>query len=290
MLSCHWHGTTLPRRAVIEPPVHHASVAMTKTGTIELAQHGELSVLVLSNEPRNNAVSESMWRDMHRLFETLAGDEALRVLILRGRGERAFSAGADISEFSEKRAAPEATRAYDELVERACRKLEALPVPTLAMIHGYCIGGGLSLAAACDLRVCDTRASFALPAARLGLGYDARGIARLMALVGPAYAREILFTGERMPAERALAMGLVHHATAPEELEGLAHRLAERIRRNAPLSVRAMKACLRELGRGAGEPDLERCREWVERCNRSEDYAEGRAAFAEKREPRFRGR
>lgn len=262
----------------------------SSTGRVELAERGERAVLELRNAPKNNAMSVGMWRELDAALARVRDSERLRVLVVRGHGQQAFCAGADISEFAAERAEPEQVRAYDELVERTCQRLEALPMPTLALIHGFCIGGGLALAAACDLRLCDHEATFALPAARLGLGYDLRGIERLVKLVGASGAKEILYTARPVDAERALAMGLVHRVAASAELADQVEELAERIRRNAPLSVRAMKCCVQELAKVESERDLERCRALVDRCNQSEDYREGRAAFVEKREPVFRGR
>lgn len=263
---------------------------MSSTAGVELVDQGERALLELRNERKNNAISTAMWQQLDEIVDRLLSNERLRVVVVRGQGQQAFSAGADISEFSERRSDATETRAYDDLLERACRRIEALPVPTLALIHGFCIGGGLSLASACDLRMCDHKATFALPAARLGLGYDVRGVERLVKVVGAPVAKEILYTARRVDSERALQMGLVHHVTATEELADYVDDVAERICRNAPLSVRAMKCCVQELTRSEGEPDLARCRAFVDRCNESEDYREGRAAFAEKREPVFRGR
>lgn len=257
---------------------------------ITVQDQGDLVTLSLDNPGRNNAISVGMWQRLLELADELAARDDLRVIIFRGTGQRAFSAGADISEFDQQRSDAEAVRNYDRLVESACRRIEALPVPTVAMIHGYCIGAGLSLAGACDLRLCDRDASFALPAARLGLGYDFSGIERLVRLVGDAMAREILFTGDRMPAERAQAMGLVHEVCEPAALAERVEALAGRIRGNAPLTLRAFKACLGEIRRPPGERDVARCEALIDACNASDDYREGREAFAQRRDPVFKGR
>lgn len=257
---------------------------------ITVQDQGDRVILSLDNPARNNAISVGMWERLLQLADELAARDELRLVVFRGAGERAFSAGADISEFDRERGDADAVRAYDRLVENACQRVEALPVPTLAMIHGYCIGAGLSLAASCDLRLCDREASFALPAARLGLGYDFSGIERLVRLVGDAMAREILFTGSRLPAARALAMGLVHEVCDPAELADRVEALGERIRGNAPLTLRAFKACLGEIRRPPGERDVARCEALIDACNASDDYREGRKAFAERRDPDFKGR
>jgi len=257
---------------------------------IAVQDQGDLVTLSLDNPARNNAISVGMWERLVTLVDELAARDGLRLIRFRGAGERAFSAGADISEFDQQRGDAEAVRAYDRLVESACRRVEALPVPTIAMVHGYCIGAGLSLAGACDLRLCDRDASFALPAARLGLGYDLSGIERLVRLVGDAMAREILFTGSRLPAARAQTMGLVHDVCERAELAARVEALAGRIRANAPLTLRAFKACLGEIRRPPGERDAARCEALIDACNASDDYLEGRRAFAERREPVFKGR
>lgn len=257
---------------------------------IDVQDQDDLVTLSLANPARNNAVSMAMWEQLLALADGLAERDGLRLVIVRGAGDKAFSAGADISEFDQHRGDAQGIRAYDRLVESTCRRLEALPVPTLAMIHGYCIGAGLSLAGACDLRLCDRDASFALPAARLGLGYDFSGIERLVRLVGDAMAREILFTGSRIAAPRAQAMGLVHEVCGTLELAERVASLSERIRGNAPLTIRAFKTCLDEIRRPADERDVARCEALIDACNASADYREGRSAFAGRREPVFKGR
>ena len=264
--------------------------AMSATECVQFTDHGERALLELRNDSKNNAMSLAMWRELDAILDELLINERLRVLIVRGHGQQAFCAGADISEFDLQRGDPARTKSYDALVERACQRLESVPVPTVAMIYGFCIGGGLSLAAACDLRLCDQSATFGLPAARLGLGYDVCGVERLVRLLGPAFAKEILYTARRIDAERARAIGLVHHVSATEELGDHVNELVERIRRNAPLTIRAMKCSVQELSKTEAQRDLGRCQALVDRCNESEDYREGRAAFAEKREPVFRGR
>ncbi|NIR60333.1 MAG: enoyl-CoA hydratase [Gammaproteobacteria bacterium] len=263
---------------------------MSATECVEFTDYGEHALLELRNESKNNAMSMAMWRELDAILDELLVNERVRVLVVRGHGQQAFCAGADISEFDARRSDAAQTKAYDALVERTCQRLESVPVPTVAMIHGFCIGGGLSLAAACDLRVCDHKATFSLPAARLGLGYDVCGVERLVKVLGAPFAKEILYTARPIDAERARAMGLVHQVSATEELADYVDELAGRIRHNAPLSIRAMKCSVQELTKTEAERDLAQCQALVDRCNRSEDYREGRAAFAEKREPVFRGR
>lgn len=256
---------------------------------VVLEDEGTLCTLRLRNDDRRNAISADMWVRIGEIAEQLAAREDLRVLVVRGWGGEYFSAGADISEFDSVRDAG-GTDSYDALVEESCRRIEQLPFPTVAAIHGYCIGAGLSLAASCDLRYCDREARFAVPAARLGLGYDYHGIERFVALVGVAATREILYRASRIDAARALAIGLVHAVLPARELDTHVEAVVAELLANAPLTLRAVKACTREMLRPAAERDTARCEELVRRCNESDDYREGRAAFREKRQPLFRGR
>lgn len=262
----------------------------TDSAQVVLEQSAGLAVVKLANPAKRNAVTASMWRQLRAIMTELNDKPDLRAVMIRGAGDIAFSAGADISEFDRERSGTDAVQAYDGLVEAACVALEGLPVPTLAMIHGACLGAALSVVGSCDLRVCDDQASFALPAARLSLGYDFSGIARLAGLVGITAAKEILLAGERIPATRALQIGLVQHVAGRAELADHAGQLARRLRDNAPLTLRAMKACFAELRKPSAERDIARCQVLVEHCNASDDYREGRKAFAERRPAAFKGR
>ena len=209
--------------------------------------------------------------------------------MLRGAGTRAFSAGADISEFDSARAG-DAAAAYDALNDAAFRALSGCTKPTIAMIHGFCLGGGFAIALCADIRLADDVAEFAIPAAKLGLGYNARWVRPLLAAVPPARAKEMLFTGRRFKVAEALAMGLVNTAVPAAELEATTRALAGDIAANAPLTVRAAKRTIDELVRNPQTPDLAALDAAVAACFDSEDYAEGRLAFKEKRKPRFQGR
>lgn len=256
---------------------------------VVLEEQGPVCTLRLRNDGRRNAISSDMWVRIGELAEQLAARDDVRVLVVRGWGDEVFSAGADISEFEAVRDAAN-TAHYDALVEESCRRVEALPFPTLAAIRGYCIGAGVSLAASCDLRYCEQSASFAVPAARLGLGYDYHGIERLAGLLGVAATREILYRASPISAGRALEVGLVHAVLPAAGLDAHVAAVVDELTANAPLTLRAVKACTRALTGPPGERDLDACNELVARCNESEDYREGRAAFLEKRKPVFRGR
>jgi enoyl-CoA hydratase/carnithine racemase len=210
-------------------------------------------------------------------------------VVLAGAGGKAFVSGADISEFGEKRGSREATLAYNALVEQASDTLLACKKPTIAMIQGYCIGGGLAISLCCDLRIASENSRFGVPAAKLGLGYAYPGIKRLADVVGPSFAKEIFFTARQFDAAEAIQMGLINRVRPTDELEAYVTNYAAMIGGNAPLTVGAVKLCVGEYAKDPESRDLEACQEAVDRCFTSADYIEGRTAFMEKRKPVFRG-
>ena len=243
------------------------------------------------NQPeKRNAISLAMWDAIAAAAEDFASDDCVRVVVLCGAGGRAFASGADISEFEKVRADAAAEAEYGKRTSLARQKLEGLGKPLIAMIQGFCIGGGCATALMADLRIASSDSRFGIPAAKLGVAYGFEALSRLHALVGPAVAMEVLFTGRQLDAAEALSVGLVNRVVAPEALQESVLDLARTIARNAPLSVRASRAAIRQI---AGDPGL-RDRAAIEALNRacfdSQDYAEGRRAFAEKRPPQFTGR
>ena len=256
---------------------------------LRLQRDGDIGFVIASNPARMNAFTAGMWRALPEFLAAAEADPAIRVIVLRGAGTRAFSAGADISEFDSARSG-DATTAYDALNDAAFRALSGCTKPTIAMIHGFCLGGGLAIALCADMRLADDAAEFAIPAAKLGLGYNARWVRPLLAAVPPARAKEMLFTGRRFKVAEAEAMGLVNTVVPAAELEVTTRALAEEIAANAPLTVRAAKCTIDELVRNPQTPDLAALDAAVAACFASEDYAEGRLAFKEKRNPRFKGR
>jgi enoyl-CoA hydratase len=210
------------------------------------------------------------------------------VIVLKGAGEQAFVSGADISQFEKARSSEETNAEYDRISEEAGRRLATCPKPTIAMIRGFCIGGGLAIALACDLRIANEEARFGIPAARLGLGYGASGVKRLMEVVGPAFTKEIFFTARHFSAAEALGMGLVNRVVADLSLEAYIREYCATIADNAPMTIHALKHTVGELAMGE-KADLAACERLVKACFDSQDYIEGRRAFMEKRRPVFRG-
>lgn len=256
---------------------------------LRLVREEGLAWLVASNPQRMNAFTAAMWEAIPRLMAEAEADAQVRVIILRGEGQRAFSAGADISEFESARTGG-AAKTYDDLNHAAFEALSTARKPVLAMIHGFCLGGGLGLAACCDMRLADEEAQFAIPAAKLGIGYNPRWVRPLLALAKPPHVKELLFTGRRFKSDEALAMGLVNRVLSSGALEAETRALAREISGNAPLSIRAAKLAIDELVRHPETPDTRRLDAAVEACFESEDYKEGRRAFLEKRHPQFKGR
>jgi len=256
-----------------------------------IAQKDEaIGHLIFNNPARHNAVSLDMWEGVARIIDDLERDDAIRVIVVSGAGGRAFVSGADISEFKERRASEEAAAAYARISEGARLRLQETLKPTIAMIRGYCIGGGVATALACDMRIAAPGSKFGVPAAKLGLGYAYDGIKKLVDLVGPAYAREIFFTARQFTAEEALRMGLVNQVVPEGELEGTVKNYCAMIAANAPLTVRSAKVAIREALKDESARDLDLCKRLVAECFASADYAEGRTAFMEKRKPAFTGR
>jgi enoyl-CoA hydratase len=261
----------------------------TSTEKMIARKDGAIGWMLFNNPARHNAVSVEMWKAVPEILEEFGRDEKIRVVVLAGVGGKAFVSGADISEFGEKRHSREATLAYNATVERASDTLLARKKPTMAMIQGYCIGGGLAISLCCDLRIASQDSRFGVPAAKLGLGYAYPGIERLADVVGPSFAKEIFFTARQFDATEALEMGLVNRVRPAAELESFVIGYAGMIGANAPLTVGAVKLCVTEYVKEPAKRDLAACQAAVDRCFASADYVEGRTAFMEKRKPVFRG-
>jgi len=256
---------------------------------VERDRDPRLGWIVFDHPERRNAISVEMWKQIPEAVEELAADPEVRVVILRGEGEAAFVAGADISEFGSQRTGDSA-RHYDVAGARAFGALAGMAVPVLAMIRGYCVGGGVAIALCADLRYAAEDAVFAIPAARLGVGYHFSGIEMLESLVGPSRAKEIFFTARRYDATEAHEMGLVNRVVPSAELADHVRDTALRIADNAPLTVASVKRIVSELGKPEAARDREGIEASIAACFESEDYREGVAAFLAKRKPRFAGR
>ena len=256
---------------------------------LKLVLEGPIAWIEAHNIARMNAFTAAMWEALPGLIRRAEAEAAVRVVILRGAGTKTFSAGADISEFDSARSG-DAAKAYDVLNHKAFASISECSKPTIAMIHGFCLGGGLALAVCCDMRLADDKATFSIPAAKLGIGYNPRWIRPLLTVVSPARAKEILFTGRRFSVIETAGMGLVNRITSEAELEADTRSLAAEIAGNAPLSIIAAKRGIDELTRHPEHPDLASLDALVEQCFASADYAEGRRAFSEKRKPKFEGR
>lgn len=251
--------------------------------------HG-IAVVTFDNPTKHNALSGEMRRALPGLLGWLGRTAEVRVVVLTGAGERAFMSGADISEFGDQRTSAEARAAYDATVSEANQAWAALDKPVIAMIRGYCLGAGLNTAVQADLRIAADDARFAVPAARLGLGYHHEHVEPLVALIGPAHASDLLFTARQVTAEDAVRIGLVNRVVPAERLSDDVMDLATAISANAPLTIAAAKAGIRHAARSGSTAERGRIHALVESCFTSEDYLEGQTAFAEKRSPRFQGR
>ncbi|MBX6328684.1 MAG: enoyl-CoA hydratase/isomerase family protein [Pseudolabrys sp.] len=252
-------------------------------------KEGGVGYLIFNNPERHNAVSLEMWQTASEMLAEFAADPSIRVVVLTGAGGKAFVSGADISKFESERSSKEAIDRYNEAVDRANTAVYDFPKPTIAMIRGYCIGGGVGLALCCDLRICSDNSKFGVPAAKLGLGYGFKGIKRLVDVVGPSFAKEIFFTARQFTAAEALQMGLVNRVLPDAELETFVKDYADTISGNAPLTVNSVKFIVGEVLKDEGQRDMKKCADLVAQCFASNDYVEGRKAFMEKRKPRFTG-
>ena len=251
---------------------------------------GAIGWMIFNNPERRNAVSVDMWQAIPEVLADFEADPAIRVVVFTGAGDKAFVSGADISQFEDQRANREANDAYSARSGAATVAMNRLSKPSIAMIRGYCIGGGLAVALTCDIRVCSDNSRFAIPAARLGLGYGYEGLKTLSDVVGPAFAKEILFTARQFDAAEALRIGLVNKVTTVEGLEAAVRDYAEMIGQNAPLTVKAAKMAVREAMKDPDRRKLDEVGKAVDACFESADFKEGRRAFMEKRKPAFQGR
>lgn len=253
-------------------------------------KEGGVGHIIFNNPAKHNAVSLEMWQRVNELLTEYATDPSLRVLVVSGAGGKAFVSGADISKFESERSTKEGVERYNKISTAAYAALFNFPKPTIAKINGYCIGGGMNVAACCDLRYCEEGARFAIPAGKLGLGYGYIGVNRLSRLIGISRAMEMFYTARQFSAEEAYQIGLVNAVQPADALDKFVADTAERISGNAPLTIATIKAVAIEMGKAPDQPDHAKLDRMVLDCFESEDYIEGRRAFMEKRKPQFKGK
>jgi len=253
-------------------------------------RQGPIGWLTFNNPARRNAVSIDMWEAIPKALDRFEQDPEVRVIVLKGEGDKAFVSGADVSQYEKQRSSAEGIQHYEEIAGRVAERLQGCDKVIIAMIRGYCLGAGVNIALCCDLRIAAEDAKLGIPAAKLGLGYRAASLKNLIDTVGPAYAREVLITGRQFSAEEAKTMGLVHRVAPVAELETLVLEYCAMISGNAPLTIRASKRIVRELLKSSATFDVEACAALVKQCFDSQDYIEGRRAFMEKRKPVFQGK
>ena len=259
------------------------------TDKILTEQSGGIARIIFNQPEKRNAVSLEMWEAVEAAMIRFQADPSVRILILSGAGGKAFVSGADISKFESERASEEGVAHYNATTKRVYDMVEAFPKPTIAQIDGFCIGGGVALALCCDLRICGEGSQFAVPAAKLGLGYGFPGIKRLVDVVGPSFAKEIFFTARRFTAEEARIMGLVNRVVPDDKVAETALETAQMIAENAPMTVGSVKYIVGQTVTPESQRDLAECDARVKACFDSQDYIEGRRAFMEKRKPNFVG-
>lgn len=256
-------------------------------GSIHSYIDDKVGYIILDNPDRLNAISLSMWEQIGQSLKKYKNNKDIRCVVLRGKGNKAFSAGADISEFNNNRSRKDAVLKYDNVSKNSLKILQSFSKPTVALIDGYCIGGGLATALSCDIRLSSLKSTFAIPAAKLGLAYDYEGIKRLRDIVGPARAKYIFFTARQFSANEAIQMGIIEQIFEENSFEKDTMKVLNSIIDNAPLTITSAKLAI-----DANPEDktlYEKCTELEKACFASKDYEEGRLAFNEKRKPIFKG-
>jgi enoyl-CoA hydratase/carnithine racemase len=257
-------------------------------GQIRVERDGPIAEVVFDHPERRNAVTTDMWLAIPKIASELDADPSIRVVVLRGAGDVAFVSGADISQFGESRKGDKVDQ-YEMDNLNAFSAVASIEKPVVAAIHGFCVGGGCAIALSADLRYCADDAVFAIPAARLGLGYGSAGVEKLTRIVGEPRAKEIFMTARRFDSQEAAAMGLVNRVLPKAELDAFVRKTVETIAENAPLTLRAAKVAFEDLARPESKREPTKVSTAIRACFESTDYAEGVRAFLEKRRPEFEG-
>ena len=260
---------------------------MTTNKMILRIENG-VGYITLNNPEKHNDVSIEMWDALERILDDFRSDNTVRVIVLNGAGGKSFVSGADISKFDKERSSKEAVLSYNKRTQKVYENLETFPKPTIAMINGYCIGGGLNLAVCCDIRICSEKSKFAMPAAKLSLGYPFSSIKRLFDVMGPGMAKHFMFTADKISAKEALTCGLIQKLISEDDIETFVKDYALTISKNAPLTIKAMKQIGVEILKNPDERDLSIGEQLASACFDSEDSNEGRRAFMEKRQANFK--
>jgi enoyl-CoA hydratase len=261
----------------------------SSTDRVNSRLDGSTLTIEFNNPTRHNALSVDMWEAVPALLSEAQEDSNIRLVVFQGAGSKAFVSGADISQFEDMRAAKEAVTRYEAMAETALMSIYNFAKPTLACIQGYCIGGGVNVAISCDLRIACDDAVFSVPAARLGLGYRYSAMKNLVDLIGPGAAKDLFFTARRIDGIEAHRIGLVSRICPSDQLGKLLTEYTQALAQNAPLTIQAAKYITGEVLKASPQADLSKCQQLIRGCFESADYAEGRKAFMEKRQPIFRG-
>ncbi len=257
---------------------------------ILIERHGAVATVVFNRPRTRNAITLAMWTEIARVTRELGEDDAVRAVVYRGAGREAFASGADISEFEEQRKDASSIQHYGAQTEAAYAAVRACPKPTVAMIFGYCMGGAMGIAMGCDLRFAAAGSRFGIPAARLSIVYPPSAVGQLVDLVGPAYAKDILYSARVVHADEALAIGFIQRLVPADELERATYDYLRAVAENAPLSVHGSKVTIDLYLEGFDDTRRARIRALARAASESQDYKEGTRAFLEKRPPKFQGR